>query len=451
MPGRRRVIVVSDLHLGGDAPHMMSRPRALASFFGRLPACLASDEKLELVINGDFIDFLAVNPWSSWTPTAAEAVNKLNAACQAPFDVVFDALAQHVSGGHRLTIVLGNHDIELAYHPVQADLMRRLGGGWPEGVRFVDDGSALRMGGLLIEHGNRYDASNRNDWERLRSTYSRTSRGEPVAELVRPSAGSDIVTHVVNPLKRDYPFIDLIQPQGEVLALLLLVLEPALAFNFGRIARTLRGAHLQAANPAGIAPRKAHQASAVPVLPLDLELSELFGEHYRQMRTGASEPAGAGDLTAVLDQARQGGLRGHLAAGLPVPQNRLNKLRTLLRKLAPPEDAFSWSADTGPYGEAARRIRAATGADTVLMGHTHLARRQGSTERAEYINTGTWADLVRIPRDAIADGQAGLQALEDFLRCLMADSARSCDPTYADVHLDAEGAVVAADLLRAEP
>jgi UDP-2,3-diacylglucosamine pyrophosphatase LpxH len=450
MQGNRRVIVVSDLHLGGDVPHMMSHPRELASFIGRLPLRLASDEQLELIINGDFIDFLAVSPWSSWTRSPTEAVTKLQTAYRPPFEVVFDALAQHVSQGHRLTIVLGNHDIELAYHAVQADLIRRVGVKRPETVHFVEDGSALRVGGLLIEHGNRYDPANLNDWERLRSARSRTSRGEVVAEFVRPSVGSDIVTHVVNPLKRDYPFIDLIQPQGELLALLLLVLEPSLAFEFGKIARALRGARLQAVNPRGEAPQKTYQAGAGSGEEIDTELADVFGEHYRQMRRGSSEPAGITDLADALNQARRGGLREHLATGTPVPPDRLSKLRTIFRRLASPEDTFSWSGDTGPYGEAAKRILAATAVDTVVMGHTHLARREGSDGKARYINTGTWADLVRVPRDAIADGEAGLVALEGFLRRLVADSVRVWEPTYADVRLNPDGAVVSADLQRAE-
>ena len=449
MQSYRRMIVISDLRLGGDPPHMMSRPDMLASFIGRLPLLLASDEQLDLVINGDFIDFLAVSPWTSWSRSPGDAVTKLQTIYNSPFDVVLGALAQHVSQGHRLTIVLGNHDIELAYHAVQADFMLRVSADRPESVRFIDDGSALRVGGLLIEHGNRYDSANLNDWERLRSTRSRTSRGEAVAEFVHPSVGSDIVTHVVNPLKRDYPFIDLIQPQGELLALLLLVLEPSLAFNFGKIARALRGARLQAANQRGEAPQKTYQASG-PGTEIDAELVDVFGEHYRQMRAGSSEPAGAVDLADALNLARKGGLRELLVAGTPVPLDRLTKLRTIFCRLAPPEDTFSCTGGTGPYGEAAKRIQAATAVDTVVMGHTHLARRQGPEGRANYINTGTWADLVRIPNDAIADGEVGLSALEGFLHRLVADSVRAWEPTYADVRLDSDGTVVSAELRRAE-
>ena len=58
----RRVFVISDLHLGGQPPTMMSTPDRLAAFIESLPSRLQSDEQLELVINGDFVDFLAIEP-----------------------------------------------------------------------------------------------------------------------------------------------------------------------------------------------------------------------------------------------------------------------------------------------------------------------------------------------------------------------------------------------------
>ena len=72
-----RVVVISDLHLGGSEPRMMQQPQALAAFIRALPGRLGGDEVLDLVIAGDFIDFLeqrgelAIDVNSSrWKPTA---------------------------------------------------------------------------------------------------------------------------------------------------------------------------------------------------------------------------------------------------------------------------------------------------------------------------------------------------------------------------------------------
>src|SRR5512146_815115 len=101
-PRATRVIVISDLHLGGDPPRMMSRPGALASFIDRLSA--QRDEDLELVIPGDSVDFLALPPHASFTPEPAEACRKLDRVMSAPspFAPVFDALGRFVDEGHRL-------------------------------------------------------------------------------------------------------------------------------------------------------------------------------------------------------------------------------------------------------------------------------------------------------------------------------------------------------------
>src|SRR5436190_14725750 len=72
---------------------------------------------------------------------------------------------------------------------------------------------AYRVGSLLIEHGNRYDGANANDWEYLRLIGSAHSRAESVAVPSRISFGSQFVVDHINPLKLHYPFIDLLQPQ----------------------------------------------------------------------------------------------------------------------------------------------------------------------------------------------------------------------------------------------
>jgi hypothetical protein len=80
----KRLIVISDLHLGGDAPFMMSHPDALAAFIEGLPARAAADEDLELIIAGDFVDFLATSPYASWTPDPLAARGKLDAVTSRP-------------------------------------------------------------------------------------------------------------------------------------------------------------------------------------------------------------------------------------------------------------------------------------------------------------------------------------------------------------------------------
>jgi len=107
---------------------------------------------------------------------------------------------------------------------------------------------------------------------------------------------------------------------------------------------------------------------------------------------------------------------------------------------------------TGPYGRAAERLRRSTGAQVVVMGHTHQARHIGPPERAEYINTGTWADLVRVPQDVLAASDAGLAALECWLRDLSRDrNVRVLQPSWAELRVEPNGAVTSARLERGSP
>src|SRR5688572_30634531 len=100
----RRVFIVSDLHLGGT-PAMMGRPRLLASFIASLPARLEKDEALELVIAGDVIDFLAIQPYADLTRDPAEALAKLSTVTEPRSDCapIFDELGRHVAAGHKVS------------------------------------------------------------------------------------------------------------------------------------------------------------------------------------------------------------------------------------------------------------------------------------------------------------------------------------------------------------
>lgn len=150
----RRVVVISDLHLGGAAPAMCSRPDVLAAFIEQMPSICRRDEQVELVIAGDFVDFLALEPVRAWTGDEHEAVRKLGALVSDPrFSAVFDALGCFIQAGHRLTILVGNHDVELALPRVQEALLEAVGAA-SHNVAFVDDGRAYRIGNALIEHGN---------------------------------------------------------------------------------------------------------------------------------------------------------------------------------------------------------------------------------------------------------------------------------------------------------
>ena len=445
-----RLIVISDLHLGGDAPSIMSHPGRLAGFISGLPKLLSPGEALDLVIAGDFIDFLAVAPWSPWTPTPDLALLKLQKVVGKPgqsdgFAPVFDALKEHVAGGHRLTVLLGNHDLELTLPPVQSAFLDRIGAG-PHDVLFVFDGRAYEVGGALIEHGNRYDDANANDFTHLRALASYLSRGEPPTDLakVEVSTGSQLVTRVVNPLKKIYPFVDLLKPEGELLAYLLFAFEPSLVRKYMGDFGLLFSAQRKAAANAEGKPPGATTNIAGELGEVDEELRDAFGDLYQSIRSPAENVAFGDLFQGFFDSIFNDSISEMVKKNKPIPADRLAKIRVALKRFLQGDRSFDRTAPDGQYGKAAERLRRGK-IETVVMGHTHLARQIGGATKATYINTGTWADLVKVPAAVLADGADA--ALSAFLVDLVKDQkVRSFEPTYADVLVAPSGSVVHAAL-----
>lgn len=187
--GGENLLVFSDVHLGSDLHDGVDNParrsrevdRDLAQLlehYARRPG------RWRAVIAGDFIDFIGITLRPSdrlETPLTPEeeshglgsAVDharlKLRRVAERHAEV-FDALAAFVAAGHSLTIVHGNHDIELHWDAVKEDFrdillaraelvgLARRGEREELGARidfapwfFYRDGLAY------IEHGHQYD------------------------------------------------------------------------------------------------------------------------------------------------------------------------------------------------------------------------------------------------------------------------------------------------------
>lgn len=441
-----RVFVISDLHMGGVQPTMMSRPVELANFINSLPSRRAKDERLELVIAGDFVDFLSIPPFAGLTTDPSEAVRKLQSVMsKSPFGVVFDALGRFLVDGHQLTLLVGNHDVELTLPNVQSALITHLGV-TEHDVLFIDDNRAYRVGNLLIEHGNRYDGANENDWSGLRAMASALSRGEMPPDRVEVSAGSRLVECLISPLKGDYPFIDLLQPQGELVALLLLAFEPSLAFEFSKLGKLLKAKRLEGKNITGLQPGETRHVAFSGGTHRDVELERVFGKNYQTL-ISSSEAVSAWDVILAAWHSREDSLSEILDRGDIIPIDRIEQLRVAMRLLLLTDESDKLDGDTEQYGAAAKRmIETSKGTiETVVMGHTHLARHIGSADRASYINTGSWADVIRVPVEVLNDGNQ--HDLQSFLTGLRRGEGRHCLSTYADIRVEIDGRVSAARLL----
>jgi UDP-2,3-diacylglucosamine pyrophosphatase LpxH len=495
----RRVYVISDLHLGGDYPKPDERGKRgfrlcthvddLVHFVDALAQAVAGDASIELILNGDTVDFLAErdidsDSWSSFTGDQDEAVAKFNTIVERD-PQVFDSLHNFLECGGRLTILLGNHDIELSLPSVRAALRRAVGVRPGHDFEFIYDGEAYIVGDALIEHGNRYDAWNQVDFDALRRFRSLLSRRQAVPEEYKfdPPAGSKMVTSVINPIKLEYPFVDLLKPEEEVVAPMLLALEPGFRWLIAKIAKLLystRDHGLEKANlPAwggdvhakiarntpkfggnmvAAKPSTAGQRSFSDYDALREVLQNALHEHadglLREIEpSGANAhvaPAFGAEIGAkeAIDRAR-GIARLITSRDSASLERRLPALLKAIRCIQG-QDTFVPEIETAAeYLKAAREL-ATRGFRYVVFGHTHKPKQVSLGTGRYYLNSGAWADILRFPIEILTLPEAqALSQLYPFVKAIeVGDFSQwtTFYPTYVRLELDESNTVARAEL-----
>lgn len=488
----RTVYVISDLHLGGIYGRTaQGRGFRINTHVGELVEfidTIASRPPCELVINGDVVDFLAEREtappyWNPFTVDADAACAKLQAIADRdrPF---FLALGRFLDQRNRLTILTGNHDIELVLPAVRRKLKAVIGVKPEHDYEFISNGEAYQAGDALIEHGNRYDPWNMVDYDGLRHISSLLSRRQPIPEKYdfEPPAGSHMVSQVINPIKEDYKFIDLLKPETDVAVPMLLALEP----GYRQILATVAKLALKA---------REHRLEqpALPSVGGDIhaegdDSSMSFGSDistYGETSAVDDEEAAldqilrdrlAGDSSAFEQALRPAGSAPEAQIGSDIStasfvdrsmglaklllsrddQDVGRRLPALLKALQAlqPDRSFDLDYEAEPkYSDAARDLLKG-GFHFVLFGHTHMPKKIELEPGCWYLNSGTWADVMRLPPEIITAGTADARARLDPFVLDMAtgnlDKWILFRPTYIQLDLDANDRVVRAELLTYE-
>lgn len=426
--------VVSDLHIGGDPGlQIFDQGRELAALVRHLKRL--ETDRLGLVLNGDIVDFLAASP-ATYLDTDG-ALAKLERSFGDPaFAPVWKALQEFVhSAGRRLVLVLGNHDVELALPDVRERLTHELCGA-DEAARgrmiyaTEGDGFSCRVGGrqVLCLHGNEVDSWNVVDYKALLDTRRALNRRQPVPEW-SPNAGTKLVVDLMNPVKREFPFVDLLKPETRAVPAVLAALKPNLVSElarFGPIAGHLvRDAVKRSLGFLGDpdlqeAPSEEKGDQALKELlgtGLDLDalpdgssVDDLLDRADRLALTieaegGSAEQFGADDTAGML--GLPGMIIDHLM-GRPAVEN----LRETLSNWLGAEDSFGIGTEDGCY----RRLNEAVGDDIdfLVAGHTHLERAIRRPGGGAYFNSGTWIRLIQIAPESLASA-ASFRKLYDRL------------------------------------
>ncbi len=249
------LLVVSDLHLsegrlpiepaasGGTLPDGAGRFSRNEDFFfdEQFERFLAwyrdrpGERRWHLVINGDFLDFLQVievqgerGGERGLGTGPGETVRKLEQVAKGHW-IFFEALAGFVNAGHAVTIVRGNHDVELHYPDVQQRLRELLVRAYQDRARRDLEYARRPTRGLVgettvrfadwfyyeekllwIEHGNQYEGENSFKYW-LAPLLPADRNGKPREEIDLP-LGSFFVRYFFNRVEETAPFADNVKP-----------------------------------------------------------------------------------------------------------------------------------------------------------------------------------------------------------------------------------------------
>jgi UDP-2,3-diacylglucosamine pyrophosphatase LpxH len=404
-----KIFVISDLHLGG--PPGRRAFRETAALAGLIDTVRTDGSaRVALVLNGDIVDFLAAGPDAPEFNLQPQAFLR-DMAADDEYAPIFAGLAALVhSEGRRLVLQLGNHDIELALPAAQQALLELLGALDPvarDRVSFETSGKGwvcdVGRRRILVVHGNEWDPWNVVDHHGL----AQAAGARAASPLPKTNAGTTLVCGLVNRIKVDRPFVDLLKPEtAPLMAVLAAVDAPTSVAAFAKAlwrrlpeknyTELLGAGHVDDAEPAGT--EQGPERDMMQLLsslavehPADgiqaLQRAERHLESEERVRALVDDEAGHLRHAEEFGRARWqrvtsglGRLTGRAAA---------ESLRRALVRWLTPDVAFN----VFQLSDIDRRIMDVhrPGIDLVIAGHTHMARQVPG-----YINTGTWMRVLRL-------------------------------------------------------
>ncbi len=368
--GRKLKFVLSDLHLGAGYEESnyledFTVDTRLAGFLQAMAEESVRDQReVELIINGDFLEFLevpAVDTYQSGQLYPDEAyldasepasIKRLNLIIEG-HPLVFDALSDfiHVEAPQRrITLIKGNHDVNLYWPGVKARLREILGATGTRSSLLLFAEEFISREKIYVEHGHqRAEAINR-----YQDFLDPRVPGNP-AQLHYP-VGSRLVIDFFNNLGREYWFVDNIKP-------LTTLIWYAMRWDFDFAAQML--------------------ASFIRHSPAQAELSFLFDDWLHGLEDSDIRRSWAAryqtDPTFRQQFHRQAQEYLTRTSG---PVEMADDPLVLGRAEQQQQRAALY--------QAAAEITQQQGAAVVVFGHVHQSIQETLEQGGVYINTGGW-------------------------------------------------------------
>jgi UDP-2,3-diacylglucosamine pyrophosphatase LpxH len=420
------LIVISDLHIGAGPLDDFDTPIELefVAFLGEL---VRRPEGIELVINGDFLEFVQAEPWldtalKGVTPdgqllcfTEAQSLLKLRNIIQCHPNV-FRALGWFIAKSQNHVVILpGNHDVDFFWPGVRNELRAKLDefAGVSAGDRLVFHlGRVYRpaiMPSVWIEHGHQIDVNNSfflANGERWSEASPPILAGTDGEMRLMACIGTQFLADYINKIDQDYTFVDNVKPFSKFVNMFLVA---SALFRIGtpvRIAVAAWGIlrFLAKTGKRSVSALLADGGQELPsaaavVLEAWKQLSpEQQFQFIRDLRARGVEIEVPIAVLLEDDSSAEGILDAFadnfdLIEIFPKPNDGL------LADEGGPTLGFIVGFVADESGELLKAARAAidySGAKTVIMGHTHEPKCH--PDSVNYVNTGSWTRYLRIEK-----------------------------------------------------
>ena len=408
-------IIVSDLHLGAGS-FDLDQGNVLEDFivdeaFAHLLHEMEEESEaqgtdLELIINGDMLEFLQVPAMERFDPRKAYPPEDYRSSAEEDsakkIDLVikghpmfFAALREFIKPANpqrQVTIVKGNHDVNLYWPAVKERIRQAVYATGEERAKLlIFEEVCIRREGIYVEHGNQY-AEKVNRVDNLEEPLDPEHEGQ----LAIPP-GSRFVIEFFNQIEWEKLWVDSIKPMTALIWY-------ALAIDFPFAAKTL--------------------AAFLKVAPILIVGSLAVGEE--------DLPAEAEQLVQELENEVQRQALGQRYAEDETFRREFNARvgRLLEAADAPPEIARARAMDEVSAFNLGKSIidevnsalhRAAevkareTGAEIVVFGHIHDPLCERLESGGFYLNTGTWTWWRDFAEAGLDDWKEFYAAPEEFM------------------------------------
>jgi hypothetical protein len=236
----------------------------------------------------------------------------------------------------------------------------------------------------------------------------------------QPNAGTKMVKDVMNEVKRKFAWIDLLKPEAQAAAGVLLALDPA---QIAKINRLLPIVGVRARGGQEVDQRLSADGftAAAPAAQPALRADQLLGPNLTQgiRSTPSTGSQGADQMLLAAEKTYEN--RG---AGAPGAEETLGTGQLVWDRLTGwitgmgPDEALrralkDWLADDKTFkvdapDETYKGVTENVGTDMdfIVTGHTHLERAIPMGGGRYYFNTGTWIRLLRFDDAILGDAAA---------------------------------------------